>query len=161
MAGSLEKVKHHLPEANFVAVFHVVMRIERAGFFAHMNRGPGERREFAVPGDEIGVQVRFDDVSDLESLLLRFLYVDFHVALGVDHSRDALGTDHVRSVSQAGQIKLIEVHGFCSFAAEAGGGYRWKWCLANIGTSGSSCLEHSLHVFGRSNTAGPAKSGLD
>ena len=39
-----------------------------------------------MAGDEVGVQVRFDNVLDLQALLPGGVYIDVDVALGVNHA---------------------------------------------------------------------------
>jgi len=58
-----------------------------------------------MTGDEVGVQVRFDNVLDLQALLPCGVYVDVDVALGVNHGSDAFRTDRVGGVSQTSEKK--------------------------------------------------------
>jgi hypothetical protein len=52
-------------------------------------------RQFHVSGDEIGVQMRFEDVRDAQLFGGGALQVHFDVALRVDHHRLAVRTKHV------------------------------------------------------------------
>ena len=69
-----------------------------------------------MPADEIGMQMRFNDVLDLQSVCARFVQVDADVALRIDHAGHALRTEHVGSVRQARQIELLEIHTSSQFS---------------------------------------------
>src|SRR5580658_9228945 len=56
------------------------------------------------------MQVSFEDVANGSLIGLCGLQVDLHVALRVDDNGLALGRQHVGSVRQTAQIKLLEVH---------------------------------------------------
>src|SRR5271168_189934 len=43
-------------------------------------------------------------------MLLGSLQVEIDIALRIDHDRFALGGQHVRRVSHAAQVKLLEIH---------------------------------------------------
>ena len=60
-----------------------------------------------MTGDEVGVQVRFDDVLDLQPLLLGGVEVDIDVALRINDRRDAFRTDQIGSVRQAPQEEMF------------------------------------------------------
>ena len=55
-----------------------------AALIGEMERGPRERRQFAGPGDEIGVDVGFGDARDPEAGLLRRGHVLFDSTVGID-----------------------------------------------------------------------------
>ena len=61
---------------------------------------------------KVRVQVRFDDVLDLQSLCFRFLDVLINVSLRIDNGSYALRTNQVRGMRQTAQIELFEVHDF-------------------------------------------------
>jgi hypothetical protein len=63
-----------------------------------------------MTADEIGVQVRFDDVLDLQSLRVSFGDVFVNVALRIDNRSFAIGADEIRSVGQTGEIELFKEH---------------------------------------------------
>src|SRR5712671_3878610 len=67
-------------------------------------------RQFEMARDEIGVEMRFKNVADFQAMLVRGLQIDFHVALRVHNSRFAFRAQHVRSMRQASQIKLLKIH---------------------------------------------------
>src|SRR5258708_11949219 len=51
-----------------------------------------------------------ENVANNNSVLVRSLQVQLHVALGIDHYRFALRSQHVGSVRQTSKIKLLEIH---------------------------------------------------
>ena len=63
-----------------------------------------------MAGDEIGVQMRLNDVLDLQPVLASLVEVNRHIPLRVNHSGHAFRTDHVRGVRKTAQIELLEVH---------------------------------------------------
>jgi hypothetical protein len=75
-----------------------------------VDSGAGAGGQFAVAGDEIGMQVGLDHMLDAQAVLARGFQVDFDVALRVDHRRHAFRAGHVRGVRQATEIELFKVH---------------------------------------------------
>ena len=67
------------------------------------------RGQLAMSADEVGVEVRLDDVGDREAALRRLLQVDLDVALRIHDGRDPLGADQVGRLGEAGQVELLEV----------------------------------------------------
>src|SRR5258708_21513662 len=51
-----------------------------------------------------------ENVANNNYVLVRSLQVQLHVALGIDHYRFALRSQHVGSVRQTSKIKLLEIH---------------------------------------------------
>src|SRR5712691_795864 len=82
-----------------------------AGAGAQINLRARACREFAVTGNEVGMKVRLDDVGNLQLEPLRFLQIDFDVALRVHHRRDSFRAELVRCVRQAAEVELLKVHG--------------------------------------------------
>ena len=80
----------------------------RIGSGAQVDFRAGFGGQFHVAADEIGVQVSFDDVLDLEPLRAGFVEIKRDVALRVHHAGHTFGPKHVRRVRQAGQIELLE-----------------------------------------------------
>ncbi len=70
------------------------------------------RRDLLMTADEVGVQVRFDHVFDLQTLRRGVGEILVNVALRIDDSSFAVRTDQVRRMGQAAEIKLFEVHIF-------------------------------------------------
>ena len=66
--------------------------------------------QLAMSADEIGMQVRFDDVLDLQSLRARLIHIKGYIALGIDHAGHPFRAQHVRGVREAGEIELLKVH---------------------------------------------------
>ena len=77
---------------------------------AKNNLSAGAGGEFAMATDKIGVQMRLDNIFDLNILSGGFLDVLINVALRINHSRFAFRTNQVRSMRQTSQIELLEIH---------------------------------------------------
>ena len=110
MAGSFEEAQAALAEGDLVAIVDGDVREPGCGAGAHVDLGAGAGGQLAVAGDEVGMQMGFDDVLDLEVVLAGGVEVDFDVALGIDDGGDAFGTQHVGGVGQAAEVELLEVH---------------------------------------------------
>src|SRR5215831_9570572 len=110
VAGSFEDPKADFAHLKFETVRQRHVREFRICALADIDLGTGASGEFPVAGDKIGVKVGLKDVSDLEILLACRFQVDLHIALWIDHRGLAVGTDHVRGMSQTGEIKLFEIH---------------------------------------------------
>src|SRR5690242_19840915 len=85
MAWRFKKAQNAIAEAKLVAIPD-----GRVGEFdvatgAEVDPGAGDGRELAMPGDEVGMQVRLDDVLDGELVAKGVFDVDAGVALRVDH----------------------------------------------------------------------------
>ena len=63
-----------------------------------------------MSGHEVGVQMRFEDVTNLEVLVGGRLYIQINVALRINYSRLATRTDHVGGMSQTAKVELFEIH---------------------------------------------------
>ena len=99
------------------------MREPGCGAGAQVDVGAGAGGQLAVAGDEVGMQMGFDDVLDLEVVLAGGVEVDFDVALGIDDGGDAFGTQHVGGVGQAAEVELLDGNDFpawfgCEYTAE-------------------------------------------
>ena len=77
---------------------------------AENHAGAGASGELLMAGDEIGVEMGFDDVLDREAVLLRFPNINIDVAPGIDNRSLAFGTDEVRRMCETTEIELLEVH---------------------------------------------------
>ena len=60
-----------------------------------------------MPGDEIGVEMRFDDVADAEPQLFGGIEIDGDIALRIDHGGDSAGADHIRGMGETAQIETL------------------------------------------------------
>ena len=110
MAWRFQEFQYHASEANFVAVAHRHVLQGRIGCCAQIDFRAGLGCELNMAANEIGMQVSFNDVLDLEPLRAGFVQIERDVALRVHHAGHALRPQHVRSVRQAGQIELLKVH---------------------------------------------------
>ena len=84
------------------------------GIFAVADLRPGGGRQLQVTGQEVGVDVRFDDPLDLQAVLGGFAQVLVDVAARVDDhgTSGALIPDQIRPLRQAVQVVLRENHLF-------------------------------------------------
>ena len=74
--------------------------------------------QLPVARHEVGVDVRLDDVADLEAVPRRRLQVGVDVPPGVDDRRDAAVADEVGGLRETAEVDLLEDHG----APPVGGG---------------------------------------
>ena len=118
VARGLHDLEHDLPELDGVAVAdgddvvsHTALRR-----VAVDDDGPGLRRELEMAGEEVGVEVRLDDVGDREALLVRISDIPGDVALRVNHDGLPRGrvADEIAGVGEALEVVLLEDHR-CSF----------------------------------------------
>src|SRR6267154_2091250 len=107
VAGRGEKVEATSAELDRIAVFHRRVRKGRARAGPEIDARPSALRKLVMTGDEIGVQVGFNDVLDLQALLAGGLNIDIHVALWINDRCDAFRTDQIRSVSQTPKEEVI------------------------------------------------------
>ena len=81
---------------------------------AEIDLRPDPIAQLEMAGDEIGVKVREDDVTNPQGVVLgkRDIFVD--VALRVDHHRLAglFVSNQIRRVREATEIKLVQDHRF-------------------------------------------------
>src|SRR5882724_1883853 len=110
MAGRFHDAQLHAANIQLVAFFDCAMRKPSAGLFAEDDLSASASSEFAMAADEISMQMRFDDVLDLEILRPRFVDVLIDIGLRIDNRGFAVGTDQVRGMSQTTEIELFEEH---------------------------------------------------
>jgi hypothetical protein len=65
-----------------------------------VDRGPGRLDEASAAGEVVGVVVRFEDVGDLEAILLGDLEVVVYLPLWVDHRHLAPVGDDIGAAAQ-------------------------------------------------------------
>jgi hypothetical protein len=110
MSRSFENLDLSFAEAQFKAVVNGHVLEGGSSLSAKINFRPSAGREFLVSRDEIGVQVRFTNMADGETVFFGSLQVKVYVTLGINHNRFALRPEHIRGMGQAAKIKLFEVH---------------------------------------------------
>jgi hypothetical protein len=110
VAGRLPEAQRDAPHVDLVAVSHGAVREGCVGVAAEDDLGSGARGEFAMPAHEVGVQVRLDDVLDLQVVRRALRKVLLDVSLRIDDCRFAFRADQIRSVCEATQVELFEVH---------------------------------------------------
>src|SRR2546430_2475168 len=100
MAGSFHDAKLHAADREFVAILHRAVRKRCSGLFAENDLSAGFLSKLAVTADKVCMQVRFDDVLDLQVLRFSFLDVLIDVALRIDNDRFTIRSDQIRSVRE-------------------------------------------------------------
>jgi hypothetical protein len=112
MAGCFEDRQSDRAELDDIAVVQWRGRILRFRRLADVDAGAGPIAQLEVTGDEIGMQVGEEDVSDTQPVLRRERHVLIHVALRVDHRRHLrlLIADEIRGVGEALQVELLKDH---------------------------------------------------
>lgn len=78
------------------------------GVFAEVDVGATALREFVVARDEVGMEMRLDDVLDAEIVFAGEVEVEVDVALRVDNGSDALARNDVGSVGEAAEKELLD-----------------------------------------------------
>ena len=112
MAGGLENLEAHAGEVERVAIVHGVEGVLGDGAGAEMDGGAATVAELEVAGDEVGVEVREEDVTDLEAEFFGVVEVLLNVALGVDDDGGVAGfvAEEIGGVGEAAQVVLFQDH---------------------------------------------------
>jgi hypothetical protein len=105
-----EHAQRDVAEVELITIVHGAVREGGAGTVAEHNVRPGACREFPMAAHKIGVQMRFNNVCDLETLGRGFLEILLDIALGIHHSRFTVSPNQVGRVCQTSQIKLLKIH---------------------------------------------------
>ena len=95
VARRFQEAQDAVAEADFVAIAHRDVRKFGARPSSEVDGGAGQRSEFGMAGNEIGVQVGLDHMLDAEAVLDCVFDVDSHVPLWIDYRGDASGTDYI------------------------------------------------------------------
>jgi hypothetical protein len=112
MAGGLQKPQAALPELKLVSVLDGDVGELRAGAGSNVDTRTGAFRQFMMAGNEIGMQVCFNDVLNLPCVSSRRVQIKINVSLGIDDRGNAFRTDRVRCVCQATQIEPLDPYRF-------------------------------------------------
>ncbi len=115
VAGGVKEVEAGVAELEGVAVAEGDVGEGGVGLFADVDAGSGALGELVVAGDEVGVEVGFDDVFDAEISLAGEVEVEVDVALGVDDGGDAFTGDDVRCVGETAKEELLDEDWFHRF----------------------------------------------
>ena len=113
VARRLHDLELHVAVLDHIAILHLHAREFRLRPPAEMDRRPGLVTQFDVAGDEVGMEMREEDVLDRVPAGFGVGEVLIDVALGIDHRgrlRFVIG-DHVRRVRQAREVVLLDLHG--------------------------------------------------
>src|SRR6266496_26972 len=106
----LKKVETALAKPDGIAVFNRSVRERSAGAFAEINARRGALGKLMMTGNEVGVEVGFDNVLDLQVLSLGGIKVNVNVALRINDRGDSVRIDQVRSMGQAAQIEVFDLN---------------------------------------------------
>src|SRR6185503_7315583 len=92
-------------EPQRVAVAHGAMRKLRAGFRSDDDLRSGARGELPMPADEVGVQMRLDDVADRQPEPRRLVDVLIDVPLRIDDRAFPAVAGEVGGVGETGKVE--------------------------------------------------------
>jgi hypothetical protein len=95
VSGRFEDAQRDVAETDLVTIVHGTVREGGAGAVAEHNVRPGACREFPMTAYKIGVQMRFNDVLDLETMGRSFLEILLDIALRIHHSGFAVSPNEV------------------------------------------------------------------
>jgi hypothetical protein len=113
---SLEEIEAAVPELNKISIPHRQVHERCAGTFPDVDVGAGAFGKFPMPGNEVCVQMRLDDMLDPDPLACRRLDVDLDVTLGIDDSGRSSGRDEVGRVGEAAEVETLDLNGFHAFS---------------------------------------------
>ena len=111
------------------------------GLRAKIDFCPGSGCQFLVSRDEIGMQVGFKNVTDLQPVLFGRFQVKVYVTLRIHYYGFTLRPEHIRSMGQTAQIKLFKVHRSDPFPSEFA-------ALENRATNHNPWNQRSTHSRG-------------
>src|SRR6266850_8329219 len=86
------------------------MRDHRSGLLAENDFGPRARGQFAMPADEVRMQMRLDHILDRQTVRGSFVDILIDVALWIYDDCFTIRADQIRSMSETIEIELLEVH---------------------------------------------------
>src|SRR5262249_32959205 len=107
---SFQHANRGLPKLQFETILHRNVRELRARLRPHVDLSPGARGKFLMTRDEIGMQVRFKNMTDHKATIGSRFQVHLHVPLRIDDDSLSFRSQHVRGVRKASQVKLFEIH---------------------------------------------------
>src|SRR5215813_8982804 len=110
MSRSFESTNLHRSHVHLGTISKWGMWKSCVGCGADIDGRAGASCEFLVSGNEVGVEVSFENVADPKALLFRRLQIDIDITLRVDDRSFAVGADHVGRVRQTAQVELFEIH---------------------------------------------------
>ena len=112
VAGGFEDLQAHAGEVECVAVVHGDEGVLGDGAGAEMDGGAAAIAELEMAGDEVGVEVREEDVADLEAECVGVVEILLDVALRVDDDGGVAGfvAEKIRGVGEAAEVVLFQDH---------------------------------------------------
>jgi hypothetical protein len=108
VAGRLDRPQLDGAEADGIAVVDRAMRELRFRSTPEDDLRARSRGELVMTADEIGVQMRLDDVPDPDAAPICFSGGLIDIALRIDDSGIAAVADQVRRVSETAEVELLE-----------------------------------------------------
>jgi len=87
VARRFQRANPHRSHLHFKAVGQTHMREFRVGLRSYIDLRARARCQLFVPGNKVGVQMSFEDVSDSKILLFGRLQIDVHIALRINYRR--------------------------------------------------------------------------
>src|SRR5215469_11825470 len=112
MAWRFEDLQAQARELERIAVFHRGEGVLGLRAGAESNRGTAAVAQLQMPGDEIGMEMREEDVADGEAELCGVGQVLLDIALRINDDRSSAGlvSDEIRCVREAAQVVLLQNH---------------------------------------------------
>jgi hypothetical protein len=110
VAGRLDEAQSNPAHSDLFAIAHGSMRKLGASLFAENDLCTRASSDLLVSAYEVSVKVRLDHVFDPQPLRVGFGEVLVNITLRIDNSRFTLRTNQVRSMGQAREIELFEIH---------------------------------------------------
>ena len=100
MSGRFEDAQRDGAETEFLTIVHGTMREGGASAVAEHNGRPGAGRELPMTAHKIGVQMRFNNVPDLETVGRGCLEILLDITLRIHHRGFAVSPNQVGRVCQ-------------------------------------------------------------
>src|SRR5262249_37514109 len=100
VTGSGEKIEPALPELEGIAILDGSVRERCVGAIAQIDARSSALGKLMMAGDKIGVQMRFNDVLDLQVLFPGEVKIDVDIALRIDYCCNAFRSHQIGSVRQ-------------------------------------------------------------
>ncbi len=107
MPWSRQEIEPALAELEGITALDRDVRKSAARTVAEINARAGTLSKLVVTGDEICMQVAFDDVLDLQTLLPSGVEIDVDIALRINDGRDSFRSNQVGSVGQTPQKEMF------------------------------------------------------
>ena len=110
VARGFQRAHTNHADLHFEAVAQSDMRKIRRSLRSDVNLRACAHGQFFVPRNEVGMEMRFKNMTDLQALLFGGFQIDVDVALRIDDGGFAFRSEHVGRMCQAIQVKLLKIH---------------------------------------------------